>query len=728
MHSSRIDNNRSTGLAAAVAATLMIAHHVAGKAMRDTLFLTQFDVTRLPQMMIIAALLSVAAVLGMSRLMAKLGPARLVPNLYALSSLLFLAEWLVMAIEPRLIGVVLYLHVTVVGAVLISGFWSVINERFDPYTAKGTIGRLAGFATLGGLLGGLGTKAVVEIADTHTLVLILGILHLICALSLAIVSRGQLQGIKTQAQSPRFFLKPLKDNPLIRGMTLLVALVAITVALLDYLFKSTVAATLTKEELIHFFSYFYMAVSLGSFLLQTLAGNKALRRLGLGGVMAAWPIVILVGGTLALVVKHLLTITLLRAGANLFYNSFFRAGFEVLYTPIPAGDKRTSKVLIDVGADRAGDMIGSLIIMALLSFPAATGALLTGIAVLLSGVCLLIIFLLHRGYVHQLADNLRSGSLRPEEIETLDTTTRQTVTATQTALERDKLLAQIAQSRQNGHKISFSPLQPLPVGNYDSVIMAIADLRSGQTERIQKVLAGQTITTTLLPHVILLLAEQDHLREVFRAIRPLASTATGQLVDALLDRRVHPVIRRRLPLILGQADNQWAINGLMVGLADEDWDVRLRCGQALQKLRENHRQLKFERTLLMHFIEQEIRFLKDAQPPLPAVSPPLEGHNSSEHLHHLFNLLGLVYGPEVFELCFQAVRGDDLRLRGTALEYMENLLPPDLRSAVWRLIAEGEVASRSGRTTQEMVRELLGAAHRLKGKKVVVERSQATTG
>ena len=38
-----------------LAATLMIAHHIAGKAARDALFLTHFDVSRLPQMMMVSA-------------------------------------------------------------------------------------------------------------------------------------------------------------------------------------------------------------------------------------------------------------------------------------------------------------------------------------------------------------------------------------------------------------------------------------------------------------------------------------------------------------------------------------------------------------------------------------------------------------------------------------------------------------------------------------------------
>ena len=47
-----------TGVLTAVAmsvATLMIAQHIAGKATRDALFLTYFDIAQLPKVMMVSA-------------------------------------------------------------------------------------------------------------------------------------------------------------------------------------------------------------------------------------------------------------------------------------------------------------------------------------------------------------------------------------------------------------------------------------------------------------------------------------------------------------------------------------------------------------------------------------------------------------------------------------------------------------------------------------------------
>ena len=123
-------------LFALFAATTMIAHQVAGKATRDALFLSNFDITNLPKMVIAAAFSSMAGVLLMSWLLSRISPITLVPAAFGLSAVFFIGEWLLLDYQPGIASIVLYLHMAIFGAILISGFWSIINERFDPHSAK----------------------------------------------------------------------------------------------------------------------------------------------------------------------------------------------------------------------------------------------------------------------------------------------------------------------------------------------------------------------------------------------------------------------------------------------------------------------------------------------------------------------------------------------------------------------------------------------------------------
>jgi hypothetical protein len=52
-------------------------------------------------------------------------------------------------------------------------------------------------------------------------------------------------------------------------------------------------------------------------------------------------------------------------------------------------------------------------------------------------------------------------------------------------------------------------------------------------------------------------------------------------------------------------------------------------------------------------------------------------------LDHVFTLRGLVLERDALQLALQALTSGERNLRGTALEYLDNVLPEDLRRALW---------------------------------------------
>ena len=114
-------SDRLTIVFAAVSATMMIGNQLAGKTVRDALFLSYFDITDLSKIMIACAVFSAVAVVSFSRLLTKYGPARLVPPLYLASGLIFAAQWIAMAAAPNVVTLVLYMHISVLNSLLISG-------------------------------------------------------------------------------------------------------------------------------------------------------------------------------------------------------------------------------------------------------------------------------------------------------------------------------------------------------------------------------------------------------------------------------------------------------------------------------------------------------------------------------------------------------------------------------------------------------------------------------
>jgi hypothetical protein len=58
-------------------------------------------------------------------------------------------------------------------------------------------------------------------------------------------------------------------------------------------------------------------------------------------------------------------------------------------------------------------------------------------------------------------------------------------------------------------------------------------------------------------------------------------------------------------------------------------------------------------------------------------------------LDHVFTLLGLAFDTEAIELARRALSGGDPKLRGTALEYLEHVVPEPIRGGIWPYLQAG---------------------------------------
>ena len=173
----------------------------------------------------------------------------------------------------------------------------------------------------------------------------------------------------------------------------------------------------------------------------------------------------------------------------------------------------------------------------------------------------------------------------------------------------------------------------------------------------------------------------------------MAPEVTGQLVDALLDPRQDPAVRRRVPRVLKVCTTRRAVEGLVQGLDDELLDVREQCAIALASITSRSPELSVPRADVFAVVLREVKRAPRA----------LE-------LDHVFTLLSLALEREPLQIALRAVRGTDRALRGTALEYLENVLPEGLREALWPSLGEGAPAPRTARPRQDVMYELLNSS------------------
>src|SRR4051812_44014987 len=137
-----LDDQRGAARIATLGALIVVAAFIVSKTARDAILLAHFNVKTLPIFIAISAVMSLPVILVAGRLMTRYGPARLIPWINGVSAVLAMGEWMLLQSYPRPIAALVFFHLAIAGSVLASGFWSIVNERFEVQNAKRHIGRI----------------------------------------------------------------------------------------------------------------------------------------------------------------------------------------------------------------------------------------------------------------------------------------------------------------------------------------------------------------------------------------------------------------------------------------------------------------------------------------------------------------------------------------------------------------------------------------------------------
>lgn len=667
----------------------MIAQQVAGKAVRDAVFLSTYNVHHLPHAMAAASVLSLVVVAFVPMVTARVTPRRLMPILFAASGVGLILEWLLFAVSHHLGAIAIYIHTSVFGPIIITTFWSLINERFDPHTAKAAVARIGGGGTLGGVLGGLAAWRAASFIGIHSSIVMLAVINLLCFASVLAI-RAPVVGPTAKGEEGRTVgdaIGLLRTAPFLRNLAILVMVGAILSSVLDYILGVQAVEDIGRgPELLAFFSLFGLVVSVLSFGVQAVLGRVAVEKVALAAHIAVLPGVVILGGAVGLAVPGLASAAILRGAEMVQRNTLFRSAYELLYTPVPELQKRATKALIDVGFDRAGTVVGSVITMVLIYVVAAERRqqVLLGAVVVLALATLPVIRNLHRGYVAALEARLRAeqadgdaSAVEPEEP------------------AREKLLHHVAtiEPHDDDRGVAHEHLEA------PSALLEIeAALLSGDDKQARSAL--ERLDAKMLPAVanaILLLAHKTLYRDARAALRRLTPVVTGQLIDAMTSSEMEFAIRRRIPPILVVSPSQRVADGLVIALADPRFEVRYAAGRALMCVVERTTELylpheRIEKIILVEVAhEQKVAATIDEESLSDEMTAPLDvmmRDRVSRALEHVFTLLAVLLGREAVRICFRALHQDDDRHRGTALEYLQTVLPSDLRDAIWPSLGE----------------------------------------
>ena len=82
-------------------------------------------------------------------------------------------------------------------------------------------------------------------------------------------------------------------------------------------------------------------------------------------------------------------------------------------------------------------------------------------------------------------------------------------------------------------------------------------------------------------------------------------------------------------------------------------------------------------------------------------------YRSSRTKQHVSTLLSLTLPKEPLQVAYRGLHTDDPALRGTALEYLESVLPNDIRASLWPFLEDHRPARGADRPRDQVLEELL---------------------
>jgi hypothetical protein len=702
------------------------AQFIAGKATRDALYLAHLPVTTLPAIVVATAVLSILLVIVSSRALRAITPGTFVPVAFVISAALLLGSWLLLGSAPTLAAQVVYLQISGLGPMLGSGFWLIATERFDPHTARLNFGRIAGIGTITGLVAALVTERIGATLGIDEMLPLLAGLNLICAWQIRRLAGPKAMTIHDKAMevapdlaatSPRSGLRVLAGAPYLRNLAALVLLGTVAAAFIDYVFKVEAVEVFGKgDSLLQFFALYYAGVSMLAFVVQSASAPLVLERLGLAVTTATPSLALVIGGLGGLVFPGLGGALVARAGESTLRSSLFKTGYEIFFTPIASHDKRAAKSIIDVGFDRLGDAVGGGLIQLLIMLPSASQyAALMWAAIGCSAVAVAVAQRLSRGYIHTLERSLLDRAVELELSDVGDITTRTVMMRTIRA-PRPNLPRPTVETRSQTE--SGAPTARIPTPVNDPELREIVALRSRNRDAVLQVLrAEEGLPAALIPHVIPLLAWDPVAEDAVRALRKVAEERVGELVDALLDPNQPFASRRRLARVFSVCVSQRAVDGVLLGLEDLRFEVRFQCGRSLASILEKNPRIRIDKERIFDVVRREVavgrpvweshRLLDTIEADARSFVDEFLKDRAGQSLAHVFTLLSLVLPTAPLQIAYRGLHTDDSGLRGTALEYLEGVLPPDIRDRLWPFLTDRPRKQSDSRARDEILADLL---------------------
>ncbi len=338
------------------------------KPARNSVFVDRVGADNLPYVYILTAIVATLVMLLYSRYVDRIGRLTLLLGTFAfLAANLFLFWWLLRS-DSFVVSGAFYIWGKLYPLFLVSQFWLVANLLFTTRQGRRLFWVVGVGPILGGIAGSAITAGIATLVGTRTLLLIAIAFLILCAgvvLALAPrLNRGVNASGRLMKEISGDAVRLFTRSPHLRTIAAILGLTIVVGTLIDWQFSSAVERWVPGEdEKTAFFGQFFVALNVGSVLVQIFLTGFVLRKLGVGPAMLALPVGLLIASVGVFVAPMLLTAAFLKGTEGGLRYSLDQSTRELLYLPVPTDVKYKVKPLIDLAVYRGGTGLGGLILI-----------------------------------------------------------------------------------------------------------------------------------------------------------------------------------------------------------------------------------------------------------------------------------------------------------------------------------------------------------------------------
>jgi ATP:ADP antiporter, AAA family len=339
-------------------------------------FIASLGADNLPWVQFGAGMLIGILMQGYSRAISLVPRRWTVPVTQGALVILLLVFWVLFTqVGAEWVSVAFYIVGLIFGLLMISQFWTIANDVYDPRQAKRLFGLIGGGASLGGATGAALTSTLVRQLGQNTMLIVSAAVLTLCMVIVTWVIRreqsaGRSDASKTgeeEGVSGAEAFRMLRNSWHLQIIALVIGFAAVGAAIIEQQLNMAAAeAADSADAVAAFLAQIIVYLSLIGFVVQVALTSRIHRFLGIGFALLILPVTLGGTGLLMLLNGALWTAGLARILDTSLRYTVDKTSREILFLPLPLDLKYRAKPFIDVTMDRVAKGLGALLILVLI--------------------------------------------------------------------------------------------------------------------------------------------------------------------------------------------------------------------------------------------------------------------------------------------------------------------------------------------------------------------------